>query len=62
MIKKEIEISVDAKKAEAGLDDIANSIQDLNKEVTAFGKKGDKALDEINKSTKAAEKNTKSLA
>ena len=62
MIKKEIEISVDAKKAEAGLDDIANSIQDLNKEVTAFGKKGDKALDEINKSTKAAEKNTKTLA
>jgi hypothetical protein len=62
MIKKEIEISVDAKKAEAGLDDIANSIQDLNEEVTAFGKKGDKALDEINKSTKAAEKNTKSLA
>lgn len=62
MIKKEIEISVDAKKAEAGLDDIANSIQSLNKEVTAFGKKGDKALDDISKSTKAAEKNTKTLA
>lgn len=62
MIKKEIEISVDAKKAEAGLDDIANSIQSLNQEVTAFGKKGDKALDDISKSTKAAEKNTKTLA
>lgn len=62
MIKKEIEISVDAKKAEAGLDDIADSIQTLNKEVTAFGKKGDKALDDISKSTKAAEKNTKTLA
>ena len=62
MIKKEIEISVDAKKAEAGLDDIATSIQDLNNEVTAFGKKGDKALDDISKSTKAAEKNTKTLA
>ena len=62
MIKKEIEISVDAKKAEAGLDDIANSIQDLNKEVTAFSKKGDKALDDISKSTKSVEKNTKSLS
>ena len=41
MIKKEIEISVDASKAEAGLDDIATSIQDLNKEVTSFAKKGD---------------------
>lgn len=62
MIKKEIEISVDAKKAEAGLDDIANSIQDLNKEVTSFAKKGDKALDDVSKSAKSAEKNTKTLA
>jgi hypothetical protein len=62
MIKKEIEISVDASKAEAGLDDIANSIQDLNKEVTSFAKKGDKAIDDLSKSAKSAEKNTKTLA
>jgi len=62
MIKKEIEISVDASKAEAGLDDIATSIQDLNKEVTSFGKKGDKAIDDLSKSAKSAEKNTKTLA
>jgi hypothetical protein len=62
MIKKEIEISVDASKAEAGLDDIATSIQDLNKEVTSFAKKGDKAIDDLSKSAKSAEKNTKTLA